>query len=55
MDTENTRFAAWCESELNLREAHVVKELSGGNSNLTQLISTDQGPLVLRTPPANTI
>ncbi|MFT6285337.1 MAG: aminoglycoside phosphotransferase (APT) family kinase protein [Alcanivorax sp.] len=55
MTTENTRFAAWCESELNLREAYVVKELSGGNSNLTQLISTDQGPLVLRTPPANTI
>ncbi len=55
MDTENTRFAAWCESELNLRDAYVVKELSGGNSNLTQLISTDQGPLVLRTPPANTI
>jgi aminoglycoside phosphotransferase (APT) family kinase protein len=33
----------------------VEKELSGGNANLTLQISTVEGPLVLRTPPENTI
>ena len=55
MSTDNTLFADWCANELQRTGATVVRELSGGNSNLTQLISTDQGPLVLRTPPANTI
>ena len=55
MSTDNTLFADWCASELHRTGARVVRELSGGNSNLTQLITTDQGPLVLRTPPANTI
>lgn len=55
MSSDNSRFAHWCANELKRTGATVVKELSGGNSNLTQLIDTDQGPLVLRTPPANTI
>ena len=55
MSTDNTLFADWCAKELQRTGARVVRELSGGNSNLTQLITTDQGPLVLRTPPANTI
>lgn len=33
----------------------MVRELSGGNSNLTLLVDTNQGKLVLRTPPADTI
>ncbi len=55
MDKQNANFTAWCAREHNLQDAQIVKELSGGNSNLTQLINTEQGPLVLRTPPANTI
>ena len=53
--SNNPAFTEWCATELKRTGATVVKELSGGNSNLTQLIDTDQGPLVLRTPPANTI
>ena len=48
-------FARWCESELGRSGARIERELSGGNSNLTQLVHTDQGPLVMRSPPANTI
>jgi len=48
-------FARWCESELGRSGARIERELSGGNSNLTQLVQTDQGPLVMRSPPANTI
>lgn len=33
----------------------MVRELSGGNSNVTLLVDTNQGKLVLRTPPADTI
>lgn len=33
----------------------MVRELSGGNSNVTLLVDTEQGKLVLRTPPADTI
>lgn len=32
-----------------------MRELSGGNSNVTLLVDTNQGKLVLRTPPADTI
>ncbi len=49
------RFARWCASELARTGARIERELSGGNSNLTQLVHTDQGPLVMRSPPANTI
>jgi aminoglycoside phosphotransferase (APT) family kinase protein len=48
-------FAHWCEEQLGLTGARIERELSGGNSNLTQLVVTDQRPLVMRSPPANTI
>jgi len=55
MSQAQKQLQAWIRTELGRTGARVVKELSGGNSNVTQLIQTDQGPLVLRTPPADTI
>ena len=55
MTTPSDRFAQWCETNTGRTGAVVSRELSGGNSNLTQLVETDQGALVMRSPPANTI
>ncbi len=46
---------SWIGEHLGLTGARVSRELSGGNSNVTLLIETDGAPLVLRTPPADTI
>jgi aminoglycoside phosphotransferase (APT) family kinase protein len=46
---------SWISRHLGREGARVVRELSGGNSNVTLLVDTDQGRLVLRTPPADTI
>ena len=48
-------LAAWIEAEAGLKGARVSRALSGGNANLTLLLATDDGPLVLRTPPENAI
>jgi len=48
-------LAAWVAAEVGMPGARVVRALSGGNANLTLLLETDRGPLVLRTPPENTI
>jgi aminoglycoside phosphotransferase (APT) family kinase protein len=48
-------FQRWMQAELGLTNARVERELSGGNSNLTQLVSTDSRALVLRSAPAATI
>lgn len=48
-------LAAWIEAETGLKGARVSRALSGGNANLTLLLATDDGPLVLRTPPENAI
>ncbi|MEJ2533608.1 MAG: phosphotransferase family protein [Halioglobus sp.] len=55
MNQNQEQLQAWIRAELGRTGARVAKELSGGNSNVTQLIETDQGPLVLRTPPPDTI
>jgi len=49
------RLGPWISENLGRSGAHVTRELSGGNSNVTLLVDSDQGPLVLRTPPADTI
>ncbi len=49
------KLAPWISTHLGYSGAHVVRELSGGNSNVTLLVATDQCKLVLRTPPAATI
>ena len=48
-------FSRWCKNTLGLSNAKIESELSGGNSNLTQLVKTDQRNLVMRSAPANTI
>ncbi|HAN27877.1 MAG TPA: phosphotransferase family protein, partial [Haliea salexigens] len=48
-------LASWIEAETGLKGARVSRALSGGNANLTLLLATDDGPLVLRTPPENAI
>lgn len=45
----------WIEQHTGCTNAQVARELSGGNSNVTQLITTDQQRMVLRTPPENTV
>ena len=52
---DNPRLQSWIAATLGLNGARIAKELSGGNSNVTCLISTDQKDIVLRTPPADTI
>ena len=55
MDIDPTRLESWIERELGQTDARLVRELSGGNSNVTCLIETGQGRMVMRTPPGNTI
>lgn len=55
MTDDYPRLQAWVSEHLGREGARVVRELSGGNSNVTLLVDTDQGRLVLRTPPADTI
>jgi aminoglycoside phosphotransferase (APT) family kinase protein len=51
----DAKFAAWANAQLGLRNARIDRELSGGNSNLTRLVVHDEGQLVMRSAPANTI
>ncbi len=55
MTIDPSRLQTWIEAQLGQTGARVVRELSGGNSNVTCLVETDQGRMVIRTPPANTI
>ena len=55
MNQPTDRFAAWASAELGLGGARIERELSGGNSNLTRLVVHDDGQLVMRSAPANTI
>jgi|TARA_R100000005_G_scaffold87841_3_gene57358 aminoglycoside phosphotransferase (APT) family kinase protein len=48
-------LATWIAAEAGVTGARVTRALSGGNANLTLLLDTDDGPLVLRTPPENAI
>jgi len=46
---------AWIARELQRSDVRLVKQLSGGNSNITCLIGTAQGSMVIRPPPGDTI
>lgn len=48
-------LAAWADETLGLTNARIICELSGGNSNLTRLVETNQRTLVMRSAPVNTI
>ena len=55
VDSAYPRLQGWISEHLGRSGARVARELSGGNSNVTLFVESDQGPLVLRTPPADTI
>lgn len=55
MEHLNAPLASWMAEHTGITGAKVARALSGGNSNLTLLLDTDSGPLVLRTPPENAI
>jgi aminoglycoside phosphotransferase (APT) family kinase protein len=48
-------LAEWLAAHAGLHGVRVERELSGGNANLTLQLSTDDGPVVLRTPPESAI
>ena len=49
------RFCRWLDDEAGIAEARIVRKLTGGNANVTSLVETANGPLVLRHPPADTV
>lgn len=49
------RFSRWLESEAGIADARIVRPLTGGNANVTSLVETADGPMVLRHPPADTV
>lgn len=55
MSLPEAALREWIASSTGLKGARVERELSGGNANLTLQIATDDGPLVLRTPPESAI
>ena len=55
MATSEQALSDWCAARLGRSGVRIERELSGGNSNVTLLLGSDQGPLVLRAAPANTI
>ncbi len=49
------RFARWLDREAGIAEARIARPLTGGNANVTSLVETASGPMVLRHPPADTV
>lgn len=49
------RFANWVEQETGIRNARIVRRLTGGNANITSMVESSDGMLVLRHPPAETV
>jgi aminoglycoside phosphotransferase (APT) family kinase protein len=49
------KFSSWAQQTLGLEHITYTGRISGGNSNVTSLISHAAGQLILRHPPANTI
>lgn len=49
------RFCRWLDDKAGIAEARIVRKLTGGNANVTSLVETANGPLVLRHPPADTV
>lgn len=48
-------LSQWMAAECGIQNVSIDAVLAGGNSNLTLRLNSDKGPLVLRTPPADTI
>lgn len=49
------RFSGWLEREAGIAGARIVRPLTGGNANVTSLVESASGPMVLRHPPADTV
>lgn len=49
------RLARWLEAEAGIADARIVRPLTGGNANVTRLVESASGPMVLRHPPADTV
>lgn len=50
-----TRFARWMEREAGVPGARLGRLLAGGNANVTRLIESDAGPMVLRHAPEQAV
>lgn len=50
-----SRLGPWLAENAGIADAFVARELAGGNANVTCLVESGSGPLVLRHPPADTI
>lgn len=55
MTVQAERLAEWVERHAGIAGARIVRPLTGGNANVTSLVESDDGMLVLRHPPADTI
>jgi len=55
LSAHSAKLADWIAANTGVGGAVVERELSGGNANLTVMLQSDTGALVLRTPPENTI
>ena len=53
--TAGDRFAEWLHAATGYEEITLGPVLIGGNSNVTRVIETRQGRLVLRHPPVNVV
>lgn len=52
---EHSRFESWLRSEAGIRSGRLGPPIQGGNSNVTRIVETDRGQLVLRHPPTETV
>lgn len=55
VSTRADPFQAWMADSIGLTGARLGPRLSGGNSNVTRLVESDQGRFVLRHPPGETV
>ena len=53
--TAEDRFAEWLHAATGYEDITLGPVLTGGNSNVTRVIETRQGRLVLRHPPVNVV
>jgi aminoglycoside phosphotransferase (APT) family kinase protein len=54
-DSDFSAFTRWADRELGIADAKIVRELAGGNSNLTRLVDSSAGLMVMRSAPTSTI
>ncbi len=54
-EQKDENIKAWLQDNPGIANPRVSQTLGGGNSNVTMLIDSDDGKLVLRHPPVNTI